>query len=58
MSAPTQRITNNVAPAEYAAAVTKSDSTVLNPFPRALYIGSGGEAVARSLGGTWTDGGA
>ena len=45
MSAPNQKIDNHVDPAEYAAAVTKSDSTVLNPVPRALYIGSGGDVV-------------
>lgn len=45
MSAPNQKIDNHVAPAEYAAAVTTSDSTVLNPVPRALYIGSGGDVT-------------
>ena len=45
MSAPTQKITNNSDPAEYAAAVTLSDSTVLTPTPRALYIGVGGDVV-------------
>lgn len=45
MSAPTQDIYNNSNPAEYAAAVTLSDSTVLNPVPRALYIGVGGDVV-------------
>ena len=45
MSAPNQKIDNHAAPAEYAAAVVKSDSTVLNPVPRALYIGSGGDVV-------------
>ena len=45
MSAPTQKITNNIDPAEYAAAVTLSDSTVLTPTPRALYIGVGGDVV-------------
>lgn len=45
MSAPNQKIDNHVAPAEYAAAVTNSDSTVLSPAPRALYIGSGGDVV-------------
>ena len=41
MSAPNQKIDNHAAPAEYAAAVTKSDSTVLSPVPRALYVGPG-----------------
>ena len=45
MSTPNQKIDNHVAPAEYAADVIKSDSTVLNPVPRALYIGSGGDVV-------------
>ena len=45
MSAPNQTIQNTSNPAEYAAAVTLSDSTVLTPTPRALYIGSGGDVV-------------
>ena len=45
MSAPNQTIQNTSNPAEYAAAVTLSDSTVLTPTPRALYIGVGGDVV-------------
>ena len=45
MSAPNQTIQNTSDPAEYAAAVTLSDSTVLTPTPRALYIGVGGDVV-------------
>lgn len=45
MTAPTQVVTNNPNPAEYAAAVTPSDSTVLSPSPRALYIGGGGDVT-------------
>ena len=45
MSAPNQAIQNTSNPAEYAAAVTLSDSTVLTPTPRALYIGVGGDVV-------------
>ena len=45
MSAPNQAIQNTSNPAEYAAAVTLSDSTVLTPTPRALSIGVGGDVV-------------
>ena len=45
MSAPSFRTDSNTRPAEYAAAVTKSDATVLSPVPRALYIGVGGDVV-------------
>ena len=45
MSAPSFRTDNHTRPAEYAAAVTTSDATVLSPVPRALYIGVGGDVV-------------
>lgn len=45
MSAPAQKIVTNPNPAEYAAAVTPSDETVLSPAPRALYVGVGGDVT-------------
>ena len=50
MAAPTQTIVNHNAPAEYAVAVTKSDSTVLNAT-RALYIGGDGNVAVTMSGG-------
>lgn len=49
MAAPNQGIINNTMPAEYGAAVTKSDSTVLAPT-RGLYIGVGGDLTVTMAG--------
>lgn len=49
MAAPAQTIINNGFPAEYAAAVTKSDSTVLEPT-RALYVGGSGDITVVMAG--------
>jgi len=38
-------------PAIHAAAVTPSDSTSLDPIPRALYVGGAGDVVVDTLGG-------
>jgi len=38
-------------PADNAAAVTKSDSTVLSPIPRGLYVGGAGDLVVTMAGG-------
>ena len=50
MAAPIQTIVNHSAPAEYAVAVTKSDSTVLNAT-RAIYIGGSGDVAVTMAGG-------
>lgn len=50
MPSPIQFINNNSTPAEYAVAVTKSDSTVLNAT-RALYIGGDGNVAVTMSGG-------
>lgn len=42
MTNPTFSIVNNTTPAEWATAVTPSDSTDLTQVSRALYIGVGG----------------
>lgn len=42
MAAPSYPIPNESLPADWAAAVTPSDSTNFTFIPRALYIGTGG----------------
>ena len=39
------------APATHAVAVTKSDTTLLDPVPRALWVGGSGNLVIDTLGG-------
>ena len=50
MPAPLKSVINHAYPAEYAVAVTKSDSTVLNAT-RALYIGGSGDVAVTMAGG-------
>jgi hypothetical protein len=38
-------------PAIHAVAVSKSDTTLLDPVPRALYVGGAGDLVVDMLGG-------
>lgn len=54
MAAPTHSIFDHSNPAAFAAAVSKSDSTVLDPVPRAFYIGGDGNVVA-TMAGDGTD---
>ena len=49
MSAPSSAMLNNPSPAEYAAAVTKSDSTVLKAT-RYLYVGTTGNLTVTMAG--------
>lgn len=42
MTAPSFDVVNDPSPAEYAAAVTPSDSIDLTKVPRALYVGGSG----------------
>ena len=42
MANPNHEVVNHPAPAEYATAVTPSDSTDLTKVARALYVGTGG----------------
>lgn len=52
MAAPNFSVVNDDNPAEYAAAVTPSDSTDLTQVPRALYIGSSGNLNVDMMDGT------
>lgn len=40
-----------ITPGEHAAAVTLSDSAVLDPTPRAIYVGTGGNLKVTMRGG-------
>lgn len=40
-----------IVPGEHAAAVTLSDSTVLDPTPRAIYVGTAGNLKVTMRGG-------
>jgi hypothetical protein len=42
---------DKIAPGRNATAVTEHDTTELNPYPRALYIGGAGNLVVDMLGG-------
>lgn len=52
MAAPTFTVTNHAAPAQYAAAVTPSDTTDLAKQARFLFIGTGGNLVVDLIDGT------
>lgn len=52
MAAPTFTIQNNPNPADRHAAITPSDSTVLNPIPRALRVTVAGNLVLEDADGT------
>ena len=40
------------APARHAFAVTPHATNALNPIPKALFVGTGGDVVLRSIAGT------
>lgn len=44
-------IRSDLSPYTRAVAVTKSDTTLLDPVPRALYVGGVGDVVVDTLGG-------
>lgn len=50
MAAPGHSIVNNPDSAEYAAEITPSDSTVLSPTPRGLYVGTTGDLEVTMAG--------
>ena len=52
MSAPTKHITNHSNPAEYAAAVTPSDSVSFDQPTRALYVGASGNVNIVQIDGS------
>ena len=52
MAAPTFTIQNNPNPADRHAAITPSDSTVLNPIPRALKVTVAGNLAIADADGT------
>lgn len=45
MTAPANNPINSAQPGEFATAVTTSDSVSFSVLPRALYIGTGGDAT-------------
>lgn len=46
MAAPSHDVTDNSG-YDYAATVTKSDSTVFDPIPRALWVGGTGDVAVK-----------
>ena len=46
MATPTNNVENTTGPAQYAAAVTPSDSANLSSIARALYVGTSGNVAA------------
>lgn len=51
MTTTTNASVRSMAPANHAAAVTKSDSTVFSPAASALYVGGTGDVVVTTEGG-------